>query len=174
MPSLEIVNDVQHVLKVPPPVWAPLSEYVIDCTPDGCALPPESNALRLTNTLNRFQPFAFGAGKLALVVGGVESNGLTMTLKVAVATLPATSVAVTVSVVVPTGKVAPLASGETVAGPTNPLTESDADAPKLTTAPAGEVALVCTWNGKFSEGAVWSILNESVWSPSTLPLMSVA
>src|SRR5438105_1548355 len=71
-----MVKDVLLVLNVPPPVCAPVSEYVIDCTPDGDAAPPESFALRFTLTLNRYQPFAFGDPAFAFVVGGVVSPGL--------------------------------------------------------------------------------------------------
>ena len=89
-----------------------------------------------------------------MVVGGVASKGLTTTLKLTVRTLPAASIAVTGSVVVPTGNVEPLTSAgttgdplnvvEIVVPPTTPLRKSEADTLKSTTAPALDVALACT------------------------------
>ena len=97
-----------------------------------------------------------------------------MTSKLAVATFPATSVAVTVSCVVPIGNVAPLPNGKTLTGPASPLRPSDADTLNVTVAPALDIAFVWIWNGYERSGAPLSIMIESACSASTLPFLSVA
>ena len=69
MPSVTRTSALSPVTMAPP-VTAPVSEYSICFTPD-----PESEACRLTVTLDAFQPFAFGAGAaLAVVVGATTSR----------------------------------------------------------------------------------------------------
>ena len=114
-------------------------------------------------------------------IGGetaIDSSALfTVTSNPPVAVLPARSTAVTVSCVVPTGKVAPLARGVIVTAAT-PLSASDGitgPSAKLTTAPAPDVAPVTMLFGSPpSSGGVLSIRTTCVLSASTLPPLSLA
>ena len=96
----------------------------------------------------------------------------TVTVKLPELLLLAVSVAVTVTVVVPIGKVLPLA-GLLVTDAT-PLVASVAVGVKVTTAPAGDVALSVMLVGTVSVGAVLSSLTVTEWSPSTFPALSRA
>jgi len=84
--------------------------------------------------------------------GGVVST--TLTLKLPCPVFPAASVAEQFTVVVPSANVLPEA-GEQPTG-TDPLTASEADAVKDTTAPEGPVASTVTSLGNDKDGAVVS------------------
>ena len=74
-----------------------------------------SLAVKVTMTSELFQPFALGAGVwLDVIVGGVVS--FTVTLKEALALLPASSAAVQFTVVAPIAKVLPEAGVQLTEG----------------------------------------------------------
>src|SRR5688572_21887648 len=107
---------------------------------------------------------------------GTDSTGLTVsttvTVKLRVPALPALSVAEQVTVVVPTANVEPLAGVHT--GVNAPSTLSTADAVKLYTAPAGEVACSVAPAGTVMTGGVVSTTVMVKFISATLPCESVA
>ena len=86
----------------------------------------------------------------------------TVTLKVPAVVLPALSVAVTCSLVVPCGNVAPLCKPCVTSTVSMPLNKSSADGLKVTTAPAPEVAFAAMFGSAESEGGVLSRLIVNV------------
>ena len=86
------------------------------------------------------------------IAGGVAST--TLTVKLAVAVLPALSVAVQVTVVVPMGKVLPEAGAQ--AEVSAPLIKSVAEAVNVTAAPFGPVASAVILPGTVMVGGVVS------------------
>ena len=97
-----------------------------------------------------------------------EGGGATVTLKVPVATLPTLSVAVTLTVVVPTGKVLPLAGVYASVGV--PPMLSVALAPlNVTLAPLADVALTLTAPGTLTTGGLVSTMPPPESVPLPLP-----
>src|SRR3954468_22669408 len=82
------------------------------------------------------------------------SQHATETSKLPVATLPAPSVAMQLTVVVPMGNVLPVVSVQT--GMTVPLTRSIAETPKVTAAPAPDCAIWIGTLGTVNSGGVVS------------------
>ena len=110
------------------------------------------------------------------VTGEIELNekSITFTWKVPVLVFPAGSFAVQVTVVVPTGKVAPDAGLHETARSDGRLSGSVAETAKVTTAPLGPVALVATSAGKVKVGAVLSSTTTVALAVPVLPAASVA
>src|SRR5436309_665885 len=101
--------------------------------------------------------------------GGVVST--TVTLKLSTVALPAPSVAVTVTVVVPSTNVVPGACEYAI---DTAETASVADATKVTRAPAALVASAVTSTGTVSDGAVVSTTTTRKLPCVALPAPSVA
>ena len=101
--------------------------------------------------------------------------GLTVTSNPAEALLPATSNAVTISWVVPIGKVPPLAMGLTTTDVTPLSASNGVEMVNVTTAPAPDVAVVVMAFGRapLTSGGVLSIRTVRGCGVSTLPVLSV-
>ena len=98
---------------------------------------------------------------------------VTVTEKFRIVVFPATSATVTVSFVVPCGKIDALARGVAIADAT-PLSASEGEGKKFTTAPKVDVAATVTFGRFAADGGVLSSLTMSVWFASMLPDTSVA
>lgn len=97
---------------------------------------------------------------------GGDPGGVIVTVKLPLATLPASSLAVQVMVVVPIAKVLPL-DGVQLTGIV-PATASLAVAVNVTTAPAGVSASTVTSSGKTSVGGVVAMVKVSDTSSSNV------
>src|SRR4029077_7757996 len=104
----------------------------------------------------------------------LNEKSITFTWKVPVLVFPAGSFAVQVTIVVPTGKVAPDAGLHETARSDNRLSGSVAETAKVTTAPLEPVALVVTSAGTVKVGAVLSSTTTAVLAVPVLPAASVA
>jgi len=154
---------------VPPVLETPLTpgdedEQVVDVTPTRSVAVTEY----VTAAVVLLVVVVMLAGTLS--VGAVVS--LTVTVKVALPVLPAESVAVQVTGVAPSLNVLPEAGVQVVA--TEPLTESVADAAKLTTAPAALVASAVMFAGTVTAGFVVSKTVTVRFAVPVLPAPSVA
>ena len=102
---------------------------------------------------------------MTIAVGGdtaIETSVLfTVTLKLWIVLLPAASVAVTCSIVVPCGNVDPLGRPCVTATMATPLKASDATGLKVTIAPVADVAFIVMFGRADSVGPVLSTLTVS-------------
>src|SRR5207253_789453 len=105
-----------------------------------------------------------------VITGGVVSR--TVTAKVAAEALPCESVALHATVVVPSGKMLPLAGVQATA--TAPSTSSSADAEKLYEAPAAPAAETLALAGTVITGCVVSLTVTRNDADPVLPCASVA
>src|SRR5262245_54637425 len=104
--------------------------------------------------------------------GGVVSGSWTTTWKVHVETLPWSSAAVTVTVVVPNAKVLPDGGSAPIEGEGSQA--SAAESEKVTTSPSGFVVSTTTSEGQAMTGGVVSSTRTSKEQESELPASSVA
>src|SRR5918911_2109918 len=135
---------------------------------------PSTLSLALAEKVT-FVPDGSGVGTLklpgTLTTGAVWSTRFTVTLKLALPVLPCESVAVQVTVVVPTGKVLP-EDGLQLTG-SGPSRLSLALALKVTTAPPALCVLVTMSLGTLTTGAVVSI-TVTVTVKEALPVLPCA
>ena len=146
---LPAVSDAMQVTVVTP-IGNPEPEPGVHTTGRAPSTASTAEAVNVTTVLGPLEGCTMGAGSVR--TGLTVSR--TVTVNVRVPVLPAASVAVQVTVVVPSGNVAPEAGAHAAA--TAPLTRSVAVTVNGTTAPADEVASRTIGAGTEIDGAVVS------------------